>query len=37
MKYFGMPFPERQISNSSKMKEFADDNVSLRKMVERFF
>ena len=28
------PFPEQQILDSSKLKEFADDNFNLMKMAE---
>ena len=30
------PFPKRQISDPSKLKEFADDNLNLMKMAESY-
>ena len=31
------PFPERQISDSSKLKEFADDNLEFDENGRKFF
>ena len=30
------PFPKRHILDSSKLKEFADDNIELDKMAESY-
>ena len=33
----GYPFPKRQILDSSKLKEFADDNLELNENGRKFF